>query len=305
MAILRCHWDADGITTALFTSYGVPDSEVQIGDCEKPFGYTEGLGKNDWILDMKPDNPEWDGNCIDHHLPHPDKHNYKLISKEYPATLIAWELFKDKIPQREWWKLSIGLVGDGQPELIPNDVFKQFPSLLRRVKTSVYQSYGKWSVNIFPMYKLLSSGLNALLRKGDTESAWNLLKYSTTPEDIYSSETVSIAKNDIKKDVTNAILNSEIVNYGNLSIIVFHSKYRMSGYIASTLENSSFTQGRTIMAINKRNGSLSLRGDLAEYYKDIITNKLDYITIDGHLKYMGGKLFKNYDVFLADLDNIL
>ena len=157
---LRCHWDADGVTSGHFASFGINDSQVVVGTYEKGFGDTSQLTKDDWILDMRPSDPKWDGNCIDHHLPHDKKHKYRLISDDVPATLITWREFKKDIPKKEWWKIAIGLAGDGQPELIPTEVFQECPTLLKNVKTSVFQSYGKWKISTFPLYKLLSSNIN-------------------------------------------------------------------------------------------------------------------------------------------------
>jgi hypothetical protein len=301
---LRCHWDADGITSAHFASFGIENSKVEVGNCEKEFGDTTGLTRDDYILDMRPSDPNWEGNCIDHHLPHPEDRKYSLISEVYPATLITWKHFKDKIPKNEWFKIAVGLAGDGQPELIPNEVFQACPALLRRIKTSAYKSnYSrKWSVNKLPMYKLLSSGINALLRKGEYDIAYGILKSASSPQLLYNSEDARIAKLDIQNDLKTSISDSEIVTYGNLGLILYKSRYRMSGYVATVMEEA--LGGRTVMAINKRNGSLSLRGDLASYYKEKL-KPLDYLIIDGHVKYMGGKLKKNYLTLLDDLDNIL
>ena len=302
MVIIKTHWDPDGITSGYFTSFGVPDSIVKVGEYDKGFGYTGGLTKDDWMCDMKPDNPKWEGNCIDHHLPHEEKHKYNLISSEVPATLIAWRHFKDKIPKNEWWKVAIGLCGDGQPELIPTEVYKECPALLKNVKTSAYQNYGKWNVSMFPLYKLLSSGLNALMRKAEYDSAFNLLRYSDTPMALYSSEDTQMAKMDIKNDFKTAVMNCDIVEYGNLALVIYYSKYRMSGYIASALQDG--LRNKTIMAINKRNGSVSMRGDLANYYQDAL-KPIEYLELGGHDAFKGGKLTKNYNKLISDMDEIL
>jgi len=302
MITVKSHWDPDGITSGYFTSFGVPDSEVKIGEYDKGFGYTGGLTNDDWMTDMKPADKEWAGNCIDHHLPHEEGHKYKLISDDVPATLIAWREFKDKIPKSEWWKLAIGLMGDGQPELIPTEVFQLCPSLLKRIKTSGYQSYGKWNINMFPIYKLLSSGINAIMRKGDYEQAFNLVKYTLTPFELYNSDETRIAKMEIKNDFKMAVTECEIIDYNNLALVLFHSHYRMSGYVASALMDT--LKGRTVMAINKRNGSISLRGDLAPYYKDTLSH-LEYLELGGHTKFMGGKLTKGCDTLINDLNEIL
>jgi len=306
------HHDADGITSAYFAQFGFGESEIVF---PHKFGDTTKFEKGDVMVDMRPDNPNIEGLVIDHHFPHPDKKDrkYKLIpdisKKEFqysrdivPASLLCWNEYKDKIPKNEWWKLAIGLAGDGQLELMPTEVFKECPSLLKPVKTSAYQSYGNWKISMYPLYKLLSSPINAFLRKEEYESALNLIKYSDSPYTLYSSEDARIAKNDIKNEFQTAVKDSEIFDYGSLQVIVYYSKYRMSGYIASALQNSM--HDKTLMAINKRDGSLSVRGDLATYYKDTL-GELDYIEIDGHAGFMGGKLTKNYNKLIADLDELV
>lgn len=293
------HHDPDGAMSAYFTSFAYPDHRIQF--VEK-FGDTSGWKDGDIMVDMRPDNPNIKGLVLDHHLPHPEKHTYELISDIVPATLICWREFKDKIPKKEWWKLLIGLCGDGQPELTPTEVFVEHPSLMRRIKTSARQNYGRWSVNEMPIYKLMSSGINSLMRKGDYDTALNLIKYSDSPTMLYESEDIRIAKEEINNNIKLCILDSSMFYYDNLLVIIYYSKYRMSGYVASVLEGAS--NGMTVMAINKRNGSLSLRGDLATYYRDIL-KPLDYLDIDGHVKYMGGKLSENYHRLIKDLDDIL
>ncbi len=306
------HHDADGITSAFFTQFGMGEAEIVF---PSKFGDTSKFEKGDVMVDMRPDNPNIEGLVIDHHFPHPDKNNrkYKLIPdipmKDFqysrdivPASLLCWMEFKEKIPKSEWWKLAIGLAGDGQLELMPTEVFEECPALKKTVKTSAYQSYGNWKISMYPLYKLLSSPINAFLRKGEYESALNLIKYSDSPYTLYSSEDAMIAKRDIKNEFQTAVKDSEIFDYGDLQVVVYYSKYRMSGYIASALQSS--LNEKTLMAINKRDGSLSVRGDLACYYKDKL-KVLDYITIDGHAGFMGGKLTKNYNKLISDLDEVL
>ena len=293
------HHDSDGVTSAFFANLAIPNSEIVVTD---EFGDTKKWKKGDWMVDMRPDNPMIEGTVIDHHLPHPENRKYELISDDVPASLITWRYFKDKIPKKEWWKLAIGLMGDGQPELIPTEVYDECPTLLRMVKTSIYNSYGKWNISMYPMYKLLSSSINSFLRKKEYDSAVNLVRYAESPMDIYTSTDVRMAKQDIKNEFTNALKDAEIFEYGNLVIVTFHSRYRLSGYVGSSLLTS--LNEKTVMAINNKDGSVSLRGDLATYYRDKLSG-IKYLQIDGHPGFMGGKLTKNYHTLISDLNNIL
>lgn len=314
MAIVRCHYDADGVTSGYFTTFGVKDSVLEVLDYKKGFGYCDDLSKDDWIVDMKPQNKNFTGHCIDHHFPHPDDRKYELTpnlssdavhysSDIIPASYIAWEKFKDVIPKSEWWKIVIGLVGDGSPELIPNEVFDMHPILLQKFKTSAFNSYGRWKISEYPLYILMSSCINAFLRKFDNESAIFLIKAAQSPLDIYLSEDVAIAKRDVKNEFATVVKDMDSISIGRLTVIGFDSRFRMSGYVSSSLSDAF--SGQTVAAINKKTGSLSLRGDLAPYYKNIITKNLDYVTIDGHRKFMGGKVHNNYETFLEDLTRIL
>lgn len=307
------HWDADGITAGLFTSYGIPDSELQIAVYEKGFGCIDGLTEDDWMVDMKPQDINWPGHVLDHHFPYDKDHKHKLIpdisnelyhyaSDIIPASYIAWETFKDKIPKNEWWKLAIGLGGDGALDLMPTEVFDECPMLFHSIKTSAFQSYGKWSINTYPLYTLLSSCVNAFLRKGEYDTAIYTMKFCQSPMELYNLPDVQIAKKDISNEYKVAVTDSEMYEFGNLVVILFDSRYRMSGYIASSIMEAF--KGKTIMAINNKSGSISLRGKQAPYYKDKL-RPLDYVTIDGHREYMGGKLHKNPSVFIEDLAKLL
>jgi len=313
MKFIRCHHDSDGITSAYFTSFGVPDSEIQIQPVGKEFGDTEGLTKDDWMCDMRPSDPNWEGHVLDHHFPYAENHKHKLIpdidNKLYhyasdiiPATYIAWETFKDKIPKCEWWKICIGLGGDGALDLTPPEVFEECPMLMTPIKTSAYQSYGNWKINTYPLYSLLSSCMNSFLRKYDYESAIYAMKFCQSPIELYNLPDVQIAKREVKSDYETCIKDAEIYEFGGLVVVIFSSKFRMSGYISSSLSNTF--NGKTIMAINEKTGSVSLRGTLSPYYKHKLSS-LDYLTLDGHNMYMGGKLHKNPSVLINDLATLL
>jgi hypothetical protein len=312
MPLIRAHHDADGLTSAHFATFGISEGTIEFPKSEE-FGDTKGLSNEDWMVDMKPKDPTWGGNVIDHHFPHPKERKYKLIPELsdddinnsnaiVPASLITWNHFKEKIPKEEWWKLCIGLGGDGQLELTPNEVFQQCPTLLKYVSTSVYQSYGQWKVSTKPLYETLSSSINAFLRQSEYEQAINIIRYASTPIEVYDNDDVKTAKSNVRNEFSVAVKDSDIIHFDNLALVIFHSKYRMSGYIASALQKE--LDGKTIMAINKRDGSISLRGNLACLYKEKLS-KIPYVDIDGHRGFMGGKLKKNYSKLIADLSEIL
>jgi len=300
MPKIRCHHDADGITTAYLTNFHYPKHEIEIWDGD--FGDTTGLKKGDIMCDMRPIQNMEGLIVIDHHGPYKDDRKFELVYEDVPASLIAWKQFKDDIPKSEWWKVAIGLVGDGQPQLIPTEVFEQCPQLLSKIKTSSYASYGKWKIGYYPVYKLLSSYVNALLRKHEHQEAVNLVRYSQQPKNIINSLKAGLAKQDVKAEFEKIIRGSESFDFGDLAVFIFSSKYKMSGYVASVMQGS--LDEKAVMAINRENGSGSLRGDLAYYWRDKLKH-LEYMIIDGHPGFCGLKVTVNPDTLIEDLTKLL
>lgn len=300
MVTIRAHHDADGIISAYLTSFHYPKATIEVWDGK--FGDTTGLKKGDIMCDMKP-LQNMDGLIvIDHHLPHREDHKYELISDDVPASLIAWNNFKDDIPKSEWWKLAAGLMGDGQPELIPTEIFDECPELLIKVKTSSYKSYGKWSIGSYPVYRLISSPINAFLRKHQFTDALNLVRYSQKPTNILHSIKAQAAKRDVAMEHENIIKTANMYEFDNLVVFIFNSDFRMTGYIASSMGDTF--SGKAIMAINRKDGFGSLRGDLAYYWRDKLKH-LEYLTLDGHPGFCGLNLTVNPDTFVEDIIKVI
>jgi len=298
---LRCHHDADGIVTAYFTSFGVDNAEIEIWDGD--FGDTTGLKPGDYMLDMRPIQNMEGLICIDHHLPHIENRKYTLISDVVPASLIAYNLYKENIPKSEHWKLSIGLVGDGAGHLIPPNIFKQCPELLTPIKTGAYSRYGRWSISQQPTYRLLSSAINSLLRTRRFDKALRELKYSKSPMSLIHSLDIKAAKAEIRTEFDNIMKECDIFEFPNLSVILFYSDLRMSGYLATKLLESVGTPA--ILAINRKTNKGSLRGDLALYWQDKLSKLSQYIEISGHPGFMGATLKANADAFIEELTKLL
>ena len=119
------HHDPDGVTSALFTYYHL-NKKANV-KCPEIFGDTDGWKDGDYMVDMRPTTGDIKGTVIDHHPNHIEDRKYELYHEEYPASLITYEMFKEDIPEKDRWKVACGLVGDGQPELIPPEVFIQTP----------------------------------------------------------------------------------------------------------------------------------------------------------------------------------
>jgi len=301
MPILRSHHDSDGITAGYFLSLTIPNSTIQVWDGQ--FGDTTGLKEGDYMVDMRPLQDLEGLSVIDHHPPYPANHKYKLITGMEPASYLTWKHCKDVIPKDQWWKLAIGVLGDGQPELIPYEVFEQCPQLLMKVKTSSYMNkYNyKWETSYYPIYKLLSSRINALLRIKAYEPAVNLMKKSVTPMEILMNKEAKVAKAKVKAEYERIMVNCESYNFEDLIVYLFESDYRMAGYISQTQSDNA---GKTVLAINKKDGNGSLRGDLAEYWKHFFKG-FDYFTVDGHPGFMGAHLSERPEIFIQDLSKKL
>jgi len=302
MVVIRAHHDADGIIAGYFTAFNPDLTEPKIELWDGKFGDTTGLKSDDWMVDMKPIQNLKGLNVIDHHSPHFDKPLYNLTFDTVPASLIAWNKFKDDIPKTEWWKVAIGLGGDGQLELIPTEVYAACPQLLAEVKTSAYKNYGKWSFGNYPVYKILSSYVNSLLRKSEYTEALNLVRYSEGPLNIIHSQKACAAKRDVAMEYENIVKTCELYNFPKLALILFNSDYKMTGYIASSLQE--YLENKTVMAINRQNGTGSLRGDLAFYWRDKL-QYLDYLTIGGHPGFCGVSVTGNPDNLVNDLIKLM
>lgn len=292
MTKISHHHDADGIISAYFTKYHIPDANIVRPET---FGDTTGWEKGDYMVDMRPRDPTVDGFVIDHHPDHPGltERNYSLVWGYKPASLLCWEKFKDEIPKDEWWKAAIGAAGDGQPEKLSWEIYESCPELIQDYTTYMGKSYGKWKTSSFPIYKMLSSPVNAFMRYREYDTAWDIISQSKSPMELLENREVQIQKSKLKKDFQRIMQkHTTVIPMRNLKmqLAIYDSKnIRLSGYIASVLEGSTRT---ATMAVNSVNGSLSLRGDLANYIKYKV-EQLDYVHVDGHDGFMGGNVDKD------------
>jgi hypothetical protein len=283
MTKIFCHHDADGLTSAYLTSFGVPEPEIIV--VEK-FGDTSKWVKGSYMVDMKPDDPNIEGIVIDHHPDHPSlaERKYSLTWETKPASILCWQKFKDSIPKSQWWKTVIGAVGDGQAEKIPFEIWNECPALMQYTNTFISHSYGEWKVSYRPVYQLLSSGINAFARYGDYNTPLKIMEKCKTPFDLISNSQVNMQKSKLSNtksgDFAKVLQDARVYPLNNLTYIVYNSpNIRLSGYIASVIQSNKDVI--CALAVNEDNGSLSLRGDNANYIKGILS-KLDYVTVDGH-----------------------
>ena len=149
---------------------------------------------------------------------------------------------------------------------------------------------------------MLSSPINRLLKSGQPEEAIRLITEAKTPNDIMKDRKALQAKDLLKKERDSILGSCDVIPFNNLNVVLFYSKYRMQGEMASVIEGFNST---TTLAINTQSGRGSLRGELALYWKERL-KPIKYLHIDGHPGFMGANIGKtNKETFVEDLTNLL
>jgi len=294
------HDDADGVYSAALVS-----TAIKVIDAVSPSNFgnyiymvDEETGKNTYVdlgLDLgMPLDKDFHGIVIDHHPPEmPEKdRQFNLIWNNIPTTGIVYELLKDKIPDEHKWKVVGGLLGDGQVALTPDEIWDNNTFLFER-RSSIYKSrYNKISEYAYPVYKLLSSPVNAMCRLGSAVEALNIVLRAKSPLDILTNkamesdmELIGNDENEVwgKKGLRAIQINRDI------SIVKIDSKYKQASRVASKLR--AMNGNITWIIINSQTKHISLRGELAKY----VANKLSSygIKVGGHSGYCGGSLEKD------------
>ena len=293
--LLASHRDSDGITSAvLLNKIGILNGVF----FPETFGdYISSNGKKATLMtDMIPIDSNIDIIVIDHHPDHPENHKYKLIFDAVPASLIVWRLVKHRLKPEDYWKVVVGLAGDGQPELTPIEIWEKYPILVEEWG-SISESYGRIWHNAYPIYQLLSSYINAPCRMGLPAIAFKALNDADTPLDILMNKELKSAKEEIKKEVSRVIKEYPAITIKSITLWIIESDYSI-GFLASRLESS---RGKTTIVYNKKNKTFSVRGSLATYIKHYF-NKHG-IKAGGHAGFVGGNLNEEQDEH--DLINVI
>jgi len=273
---LAFHDDADGVASAVLMSYVFKINRVWAPENfgEWPIQSYKVPGKEeleispDVCVDMVPQDPNWPGNlCIDHHPGHlPEgKRAYQLIHGDVPAGVLIYTLFKELIPTEQRWKMVVSAVGDGQPELIPPEIWREFPVLLEETVTSwkqYGQEYGKLKTSTFPLYLKLSAGINACCKLPDKwYIAYSTLRNAKSPWDLIKDSSLKSAK-DFMREEQNKV-------YRETSPIQLRSGIRVWGINSETKIERTVSwelwekDKRTIVVVNMTTGRGSIRGTLA------------------------------------------
>jgi len=293
MVSIATHQDADGISAAALYlhAFDLDLDDVEINMPEE-FGDVE---DEDVVLDMKPLNPDYEGTVYDHHLNHPKKRAYELHHMEIPAAGIVWKKHRKTIPKKHWWKVAIGMAGDGQTEKTPVKVIKKSPLLMERVLWT-RQNYGKTIVTAVPIISTLSSPVNALCRTGKPMKALEMVYNAQTPFDIYSKSAIE-AKKAVRMEVEDVFKGfgsyfpQPVRIKDRFTICEYESDYRIGGLVAIKLNEADKS---TVIALNRRNGTMSIRGILASYAVEILTE--NGMKAGGHAGFAGGRVTEDQDI---------
>jgi len=285
---IAIHGDCDGITSGVMLVEG-----LQLKPNEYTITFPDvfgGVTKEDYCLDMMPDDPNWTGRCIDHHPEHPDKKDrkYKLLWDDVPAGVIVWERYKNKIPKKHWWKCICSSTGDMEPMSMPLEVLRKFPMLLEN-----HPRYNSPSFSL-QNYKLLSSPINAAARFGFRKLAFNELLRANKPSDIINNKKLGEFKElqkQLKKEIyqkwgkaKNEQDRPRVIS--NLfRVATIDTEHPVQGLMASALNGKDDI---TTVVFNKHTGSLSIRGDFTVHIKEAF-NK-NGITCGGHDVASGGSI---------------
>ena len=291
------HADADGITSAVLLVSALKTEFIEVTIQPRFRTYEDA----DIGLDLGAPKEEFRGVAIDHHDHFTWENNYDLIWDNKPTARIIYDLFKDKIPDDQKWKAVVGISGDGQSELIPDDIWDKYGSLLlTEMETIEGQYYGKYTHWEAPLYSMLSSPINHISKTGNTYEAYIVLKKAETPLDIIWHPMALAADKRIKeamKQITSPREPSDklrIINFKRLpvSFCVISFEESLSSDVAYRLR--SIHKHRTVIVVSSKRLSGSIRGDLAKY----VANKLVAAGFDagGHPGYCGITLKDSKDI---------
>ena len=281
------HDDADGITSAVLLVLAEEADPESVTFVEQ-FG--QYITPKDTMVDMRP-LEGFKGLCYDHHLGHPENPPYTLIWDDVPTSLIIFRRFIDKIPKEHWWKVVVGINGDGQPELIPPRIFKEFPELLMMSSSFGWSSSeGRYTTWSYPIYSQLSAYINAAARSRQPELAFEILLNAESPFEIVENEALSQMRETIAKRVNEVTKAAKIYSFGPFLLVYYQAEEKLGGRVAMKVSGSN----ATVLAINETTGEVSIRGDLATFLVEEL-NKLNIGEFGGHPGFAGGLIENRID----------
>ena len=276
----RCmtHADADGIVSAWICKSIDILSRLKF---PKEFGdYKE--EPCDLMLDMRPIDNKFNGIVIDHHLDHPKERQYRLVWGYVPTSLLCYELFKDKIPEDELWKVAIGIAGDGQPEHIPLEIINKFPELFY---SDIYFGW-KDEYSILLCFRA-SSLINACCRLNNPTQAFTRLDKAKTLMDLLDDQVLKNSIEELRRLRSQVEKKMKVIRGARAIYIEIETPAKLEGVIAQSIMDK---KDMTVICLNKETGNFSIRGYLALWYCKEVISQIEGVTCGGHAKFVGGKI---------------
>jgi len=300
---LAFHGDADGLASACIIASIFKVRE----DSNYPYS-PEIFGDyidSDLAVDLGSPLGAYDGIIIDHHPDHPENPEYRLVLGIEPTGVILYKLFKDLIPDNKIWLVCLSACGDGQPEVIPSDVWMRSPFLWEMQGKIYRDQYRKIRTYPYPLFSIISGPINSMCRMGDVMGAYKLLRSAKSVREIINNPVAKRASEKLSGEIKRIFSSNPIIEQiKHISIVVIESDYSISGRVATELSNSESYM--TFVVINKKTRSISIRGILTKYITDRLSEK-GYIA-GGHAGFGGVSLLSEEDqpleTFMNDLREI-
>lgn len=264
------------------------------------FGSTTSTDKTivaDVMLDMVPDNKNYEGLVIDHHPNHPLKHKYTLVLDNVPASLMVYYATRDALLDEDKWKTVIGVVGDGRPELIPIEIWDEYPELYKEEIATIRDYRSGTYVNSYPLWTQLTSRVAAALRIKKYTIAFDVLMKAQTPYDIFYNKELDEMREAVNTEVKRVKDEYRPIRIGHIIYLEYESEYVIESILASTIESK---QKCPIIVLNKNTQSASIRGAQATWLVSKLREK-GFIA-GGHPGYAGLQL---KDKTISDLKKAL
>lgn len=280
---IATHSDADGVTSAVLLVKG-----LKLGEGEYTIRFPEKFGDvkdEDYCLDMRPINPDYEGTVIDHHPDHPENRKYKLVHGDVPASRLVYDQVKNDLTEKDDWKVVVGVSGDGQTEVTPNEVWENHPELFDEV-VSVYLKYSSGDqINVYPnrVFTLLSSSINSACRLFKPDVAFGILRDAKDVYDVLESKQLINFKKRLYMIRKSVLENLEqVIQTRNFCFAMYSADARIEGVIASKIQQEV---QKTIITLNQKTMSGSIRGVLSNW----LVEKMSMVGIEcgGHAGYAG------------------
>lgn len=300
------HGDADGVASAalLMSIFEHTRDIKKFPYSPSHFGaYKEG----NIAVDLgAPLFKEWNGLVIDHHE-HPDNPSYPAIIGKIPAGVLIYELFKEYVPDNKRWLCVLSAVGDGQPEIIPNEIWDMYPELWHMTGNIYKNRYGGLKGYPYPLYAKVSSPVNSLCRIGTPAKALDIVLRANSVRDVIENPTAKLAQKEVSIEEARVLgdsnnpVTTEVI--GNFNIVRYKSKFNIAGRIGANLSKGD--RNSTYVIINDVTKESSVRGVMTLYLTEKL-NEVGYLA-GGHAGFGGITLLptQSTDELVIDLRRIL